>query len=202
MAQWNQVAQVGFIKPFFSSTTASPLLLFHPPVPILPTDPNFNLLSLSLSSIFRPPRRIFPFDVAPPSLLLSMLTCHWPLSTSFMNLSPITYPVNLYSWYSWSGGAPLLSIEAEIDSRFFFQGIEPRLSRPAKYPKLDEREEVGNGGWGHHETGDMSGMEGWNTGRVKMWEMGNKWFVNGNWKRNGTRERCDNVRKNKTIFGY
>lgn len=129
MAQWNQVAQVGFIKPFFSSTTASPLLLFHPPVPILPTDPNFNLLSLSLSSIFRPPRRIFPFDVAPPSLLLSMLTCHWPLSTSFMNLSPITYPVNLYSWYSWSGGAPLLSIEAEIDSRFFFQGIEPRLSR-------------------------------------------------------------------------
>lgn len=126
MAQWNQVAQVGFIKPFFSSTTASPLLLFHPPVPILPTDPNFNLLSLSLSSIFR---RIFPFDVAPPSLLLSMLTCHWPLSTSFMNLSPITYPVNLYSWYSWSGGAPLLSIEAEIDSRFFFQGSHAYLDQ-------------------------------------------------------------------------
>lgn len=194
MAQWNQVAQVGFIKPFFSSTTASPLLLFHPPVPILPTDPNFNLLSLSLSSIFRPPRRIFPFDVAPPSLLLSMLTCHWPLSTSFMNLSPITYPVNLYSW---SGGSPLLSIEAEIDSRFFFQGIEPRLSRNIRNSMRGKKLEMVAG-----VTTRRVIWAAWNTGRVKMWEMGNKWFVNGNWKRNGTRERCNNVRKNKTIFGW
>lgn len=55
--------------------------------PILPTDPNFNLLSLSLLD-FRPPQRIFPFEGIPLRVSTYQLTAN---STSFMNLSPTMY---------------------------------------------------------------------------------------------------------------
>lgn len=122
----------------------------------------FQPILISIYYLYRSPRFFALLSEFSPSMspspLLRMLTYHSPHSTSFMNLSPIMYPVVRLIYILMVRDHYYRSRQYRV---FFIRGEGPRLSRSAKYLKLDERgEEVGNGGRGHHETGDMSSIQG------------------------------------------
>lgn len=172
----------------------------------------FQPILISIYYLYRSPRFFALLsEFSPsmsPSLLLRMLTYHSPHSTSFMNLSPIMYPV-----------VRLIYILMVRDHYYRSRQYRVFLSEEKGHACLDQRN-IWNSTRGEKKLEMVAEV----TTRRVIWaayracknvrkaekcclsgnlgqEMGNKWFVNGNWKRNETREWCNKVRRNnKTIF--